>query len=99
MLMITTKTPKQIRRELVTWFRQQRLTLNWTQQELSTRSGVALSTLRLFERSGQISLERLLRLASVLGLLESFAELVRPSMDHIPSISLLEKKERKRARK
>jgi len=97
--MITTKTPKQIRRELVAWFRQQRLTLNWTQQELSARSGVALSTLRLFERSGQISLERLLRLASVLGLLESFAELVRPSTDHISSISLLEKKERKRARK
>lgn len=41
-----------------------------TQEGLAERSGVALSTLRKFERTGAISLESFLKLHMVLGMLE-----------------------------
>lgn len=49
-----------------------RLSHNWSQAELARRADVALPTLRVFERSGQISLERLLRVAEALNALDGF---------------------------
>lgn len=47
--------------------RQKRLQQGFTQKVLAERSGVALSTLRLFERTGMISLESFLKLQMFLG--------------------------------
>jgi len=44
-----------------------RLARGWTQEELAERSGVALSTLKLFEAKGQGSFQRLVRIAVALG--------------------------------
>ncbi|MHB0964275.1 MAG: helix-turn-helix domain-containing protein [Gemmatimonadaceae bacterium] len=44
-----------------------RLEHGWTQAELASRSGVAIDTLKKFERTGQISLPRLVRLVIALG--------------------------------
>lgn len=44
-----------------------RLAKGWTQEELAERSGVALSSLKLFEAKGQGSLQRLVRVAVALG--------------------------------
>lgn len=49
-----------------------RVAARLTQDEVAARSGVALSTLRLFEKTGKISLERLLAIANVLGVLQGF---------------------------
>ena len=44
-----------------------RLAKAWTQEELSERSGVAVSTLKLLEAKGQGSFQRLIRVAVALG--------------------------------
>ena len=44
-----------------------RLAKGWTQEELAGRSGVAVSTLKLFEARGQGSFQRLIRIAIALG--------------------------------
>lgn len=56
-------------------FRARRLAMNLPQQELARRSGVPLSTLKRFEREGLISLDALLRLATVLDCLDDFERL------------------------
>lgn len=55
-----------------------RLERGWTQQEIADRSGIALATYRRFERSGRISLERLLKLAVILDARASFDDLFAP---------------------
>ena len=52
-----------------------RLERGWTQQEIADRSGIALATYRRFERSGRISLERLLKLAVILDAQAGFDDL------------------------
>ena len=46
--------------------------MGYTQTECATRSGVSLGSLKRFERTGQISLESLLKLAFVLECLGDF---------------------------
>lgn len=54
--------------------RTERLTRGWTQPQLAERAGLSVATYRLFERTGQISLHRLLAIASAFGFgPESFA--------------------------
>jgi len=72
MLSFLPKTPIEIMQELKTKFRERRKSLGYTQNELATRSGVSLGSLKRFERSGQISLESLLKLALVLECLGDF---------------------------
>jgi len=48
--------------------RRQRLAKGWTQQELAERAGLSLSTLKLFEHQGKGSLQRLAKVAVVLGI-------------------------------
>lgn len=65
-------TPAEVALELADRVRDRRLARGWTQAELAERAGLALPTLKRFERTGQISLDRLLRVASALGALEDF---------------------------
>jgi len=55
-----------------------RLERGWTQRELARRSGVALTTLKQFERTGKIALERLVAIAVVLGAVQPLGELFAP---------------------
>ena len=73
MLSFLPKTPIDIMQELRAKFREKRKSLGYTQNELATRSGVSLGSLKRFERSGQISLESLLKLALVLECLGEFS--------------------------
>jgi len=73
MLSFLPKTPIDIMQELRAKFREKRKSLGYTQNELATRSGVSLGSLKRFERSGQISLESLLKLALVLECLRDFS--------------------------
>lgn len=82
--------------------KQQRVACNYTQQELSTRSGVALATLRKFERTGVISLEGFFKISVVLGILDKIVKSVEPSNEFSSIDEILKfnkRKPRKRARK
>ena len=58
--------------------RRQRLDENLTQDGLAARAGVSLGSLKRFERTGEISLENLIRIALALGAAEEFNRLFVP---------------------
>lgn len=93
---ISTTTPKKVRLELAAWLRRVRIGMDWSQEVLAERSGVTLASLRRFETTGQVSLERLLRLALVLGVLDQFAKLAAPPVA-FSSVAEVERLARKRA--
>lgn len=93
--MLSLVSPAEVARELAQRARRLRLELGWNQVELARRAGVALSTLRHFERTGQISLERLVRIASALHALKAFEALLQPA----PASTLEELEGRQRLRK
>ncbi len=66
------KVPSQIRMELAKKCRDLRKYKKYSQQELATKSGVSLGSLKRFEQTGQISLESMLQLAHLLDRLEDF---------------------------
>lgn len=66
--------------------RERRLQVGLTQVGLAERSGVALPTLRKFERTGLISLESYLKLQMVLGGLEALIEAAAPPQETFTSI-------------
>ena len=63
-------TPAKAQKKLAEQARARRLQMELTQEGLAERSGVALPTLRKFERTGALSLESFLKLHMVLGGLE-----------------------------
>lgn len=94
-IMLTVMTqPREILLELAARVRRLRLDLGWTQDELARRSGVAFSTLRLFERTGRISLERLVLVARALGALDGFEGLFQPP----PAMTLADVEQREAQR-
>jgi len=74
MLSFLPPAPSEMMDTLRTKLQQRRKALAYTQYELSSRSGVSLGSLKRFEKSGQISLESLLKLALILECLEDFSE-------------------------
>lgn len=59
--------------------RARRLSMELTQEGLAERSGVPLPTLRKFEQKGAISLESFLKLLMVIGEVEEFINILKPS--------------------
>jgi transcriptional regulator with XRE-family HTH domain len=68
--MVSLITPAKAQKKLAEQARARRLQMELTQEGLAERSGVALPTLRKFERTGALSLESFLKLHMVLGGLE-----------------------------
>lgn len=62
------RNPTRLIRDIGGRIRARRLAMGWTQAELSERAGVGLSTLKLLEREGKGSLQRLAKIAVVLNL-------------------------------
>ena len=76
-----------------------RLEQNITQQELADKVGIAIGTVKRFEKSGEIQFNFLLRIALVLGRLDEFRNIFVP--DDVPAslYKLENSKSRQRARK
>ncbi len=96
--MVSLYTEKRVAEIVAHNVRQLRLQANVSQRTLSERSGVALSTLRHFERSGQVSLFNLALIATALGRTDDLVTLFKPkeatSIDELTARA----KPRKRAR-
>lgn len=73
-------------KKLVQNIRERRLLLELTQEGLSERSGVPLSTLRKFEQKGLISLDSFLKILSVVGGLEEMMNVLKPMKPNFKSI-------------
>lgn len=71
-------TPAEMGRELATRVKNLRLLQGWKRDTLAERSGVSAASLKRFERTGQTSLENLLRLAHTFACLQEFDQLFRP---------------------
>ena len=65
-------TPKEISTEIVANVKARRKEQHLTQAQLSEKSGVSLGSLKRFDRTGEISLVSLLRIAIALGCQEDF---------------------------
>jgi transcriptional regulator with XRE-family HTH domain len=63
-------TPQEIAGELGQRLRTRRLSLNQSQAETAARAGVSLGALRNLERTGLVTVEVLLRVASTLGVIQ-----------------------------
>ena len=92
--------PIEVAKHIANAAKEKRLSLNFSQQSLSERSGVSLGVLKKFERTGKISLESLLKLALTLGCLSDFAQVFRQIPAALPRTldDLLKQKKRKRGR-
>lgn len=71
-------SPQEMQQKIVLNAKAKRLELNLTQQTLASMSGVSYGVLKKFERSGEISLKSLLKLALTLGSIDGFNELFAP---------------------
>lgn len=72
-------TPIEIGLELGRRLETLRLANDWRRATLAERTGVSVSTIQRFERTGKITLEHLLRLADALGRAEDLASLFQPA--------------------
>ncbi|PHM28086.1 helix-turn-helix domain-containing protein [Xenorhabdus budapestensis] len=73
--------------ELKDFIKQQRKQQKITVEMLSKRSGVPYSTIRKFERTGNISLQQFLMLMEVIGELSSLHELTKERVQELMTIA------------
>ncbi len=74
-LIVDIKTAAEIHQDIAAAAKTRRIALNITQAELSSRSGVAIATLKRFEQGGHASLTTVLTVAECLNALEEFKTL------------------------
>jgi transcriptional regulator with XRE-family HTH domain len=98
---LTPFNPPDIARIIMKNFRERRLELNITQEELARKSGVSLGSIKRFENKAEISLKNLIRSAVVLNSSGSFLDLFsQRQYQSIEEVTRHNKsKSRKRARK
>ena len=76
-----------------------RLEQNITQQELADKVGIAVGTVKRFEKTGEVQFNHLLRIALVLGRLDDFKTLFAAADVPASLYDLKAEKVRQRARK
>jgi transcriptional regulator with XRE-family HTH domain len=101
MMPINMITPQEMLKRIAEKARAKRLSLDLSQQTLSERSGVSYGVLKKFERTSQISVESLLKLALALGSLSDFDQVFTPNKpeEALSLDELMKDHKRKRGRK
>ena len=97
MLEFSLATENEIKSELVSRLKSQRLHLKLTQDELGVRANVGINTVRRFEASGQTTLANFLNLVMALGLVEELQSLFILKMTSIAQMEKAEISPRQRA--
>jgi transcriptional regulator with XRE-family HTH domain len=97
--MLSLKSTSEVAADLAQRVRERRLQRGWTQAEMALRAGMKTPTYVLFERTGRISLARLLKVFEVLDWLEGFDQLGRGQDLAGVSLDDLTQPERKRGRR
>ncbi len=92
------RTPVEVMRGVAERAKKLRLDKNITQAELAARAGIAVGTLKRFERIGEIQFNHLLRIMLVLGRLDEFDALLSESPMPSSLFDVKEVKPRQRAR-
>jgi transcriptional regulator with XRE-family HTH domain len=90
-------TPNEILQQLGERLRAQRLAQALPQSELAAMAGLSPGAVRKLERSGQSSLETLVRVAQVLGLVEELQALFAFKRQSIALMEQAEQDQRQRA--
>jgi len=78
MLSLNILPPKEVAMQLAFRVKSRRLELALTQNGLAIRAGMSLASYRRFERTGEISLSALLRVALAIDSLDEFNQLFSP---------------------
>ncbi len=74
---MNSKTPKEINMDIAGRLRQRRKKMSLTQNQLSTKSGVSLGSIKRFERIGEISLTSLIKITIALECSDELNKLFR----------------------
>ena len=74
----TLYAPTELAEQIAERVREVRLARGWTQAHLAERTGIPLPTYRQFERTGQVSLERLIAVTGALGRAAEWELMFRP---------------------
>ena len=90
------RNPVAIARDIGQRLKQLRLAKGWTREELAERSGIAVSTLKLLETTGNGSFQRLIRIAVALDVDGELRGLFSSSHS-MESIEAVKRSERQRA--
>lgn len=61
-------TTEEMKQELATRFKATRLSLNYSQAYVASKSGVSLRTIKTFEKNGSISFDNLIRILKTLNI-------------------------------
>lgn len=88
---------QEIRLELGTRLRAQRLVKGLSQADLAERAGISISTVKLIERKGQCTLENFMRLITGLGLVDELQTLFVLKPKSIAQMVQAEQAQRMRA--
>lgn len=93
------RTPQEVMLSCAARVRAMRIEQNLSQIALAERVGVAVGTIKRFEKTGKIQFNHLLHIALVLGRLEEFDQLFTTSTKPQSLFNLEEPKIRQRPRK
>ncbi|WP_416778103.1 helix-turn-helix domain-containing protein [Xenorhabdus budapestensis] len=86
-ILLSFYTAFDVQRELKDFIKQQRKQQKITVEMLSKRSGVPYSTIRKFERTGNMSLQQFLMLMEAIGELSSLHELTKERVQELTTIA------------
>lgn len=94
-------SPTEVSERIAERIRRERLERGWSQADVAERAGIPLPTYRLFERTGKVSLQRLLAVSSVFGRLSEwdviFAARPSDSLDRVAATAPRRKRGRRRS--
>ena len=86
--MLSITTPKKQLLSIRDRFKDRRLSIGYTQQTLSKKTGVSLGSIKRFESSGEISLKSLLKLSVTLECIDDFSLIASEKIDNSEPISI-----------